>query len=83
MHTGHSDPQELVVHVSQELYYKQQAMGTTTCMHAMSLSCAEGQRISQYFWKMTLQKRIKKTDPFLLLLINNDYFINISQCLLI
>ena len=42
-----------------------------------------GQRISQYFWKMTLQKRIKKTDPFLLLLINNDYFINISQCLLI
>jgi len=27
---------------------------------------------------MTLQKRIEKTDPFLLLLIDNDYFINIS-----
>ena len=53
-------------------------MGTTTYMHAMSLSCVEGQRISQFFWAMTLQKRSERTDPFLLLLIDNDYFINIS-----
>ena len=77
-HTGHSDPQERVVHVVQELYSKQRVMGTTTYIHDVSLSCVEGQRISQFFWTMTLQKRIEKTDPFLLLLIDNDYFINIS-----